>query len=307
MKKVLVIGSANVDFVIGVKDMPVVGETILCKSFERTLGGKGANQAYACGRLGADTVFLNVVGKDDFGNALIQNLKMANVSTEAVRQNEGTSTGMAVICVNSTGNNSIIVIPGANNCCDTDYLDQNRRCFEECDIVLLQMEIPLESVCYAVRLAKSLGKTVILNPAPVPDHIPEDIYQGLDFITPNESEFKRLTGCPGETIEDIVGCSHVLLDLGVKQIVVTLGERGAILINREGHKVYPPLEIQVIDTTAAGDTFNAAFVRKLADGATCDEALVFANYASALTVSKPGAQASIPSYLEVLDFINRGE
>ena len=197
LKKILVVGSANVDFVIGVRQAPELGETILCRSFRKTCGGKGANQAYACGRLGGDTAFLNAVGDDPLGGELVRNLQQANVDTRAIRTVDGVSTGMAVVCVDEKGNNSIIVIPGANNLCDVDYLRRNRARFEESDIVLLQMEIPFESVCYAVELASELHKTVILNPAPAPDSLPDEVYAGLDYLTPNESEFKRPACQPG--------------------------------------------------------------------------------------------------------------
>ena len=203
LKKILVVGSANVDFVIGVRQAPELGETILCRSFRKTCGGKGANQAYACGRLGGDTAFLNAVGDDPLGGELVRNLQQANVDTRAIRTVDGVSTGMAVVCVDEKGNNSIIVVPGANNLCDVDYLRRNRARFEESDIVLLQMEIPFESVCYAVELASELHKTVILNPAPAPDSLPDEVYAGLDYLTPNESEFKRLTGCPTDEVEEL--------------------------------------------------------------------------------------------------------
>ena len=204
LKKILVVGSANVDFVIGVRQAPELGETILCRSFRKTCGGKGANQAYACGRLGGDTAFLNAVGDDPLGGELVRNLQQANVDTRAIRTVDGVSTGMAVVCVDEKGNNSIIVIPGANNLCDVDYLRRNRARFEESDIVLLQMEIPFESVCYAVELASGLHKTVILNPAPAPDSLPDEVYAGLDYLTPNESEFKRLTGCPTDEVLSLI-------------------------------------------------------------------------------------------------------
>ena len=286
LKKILVVGSANVDFVIGVRQAPELGETILCRSFRKTCGGKGANQAYACGHLGGDTAFLNAVGDDPLGGELVRNLQQANVDTRAIRTVDGVSTGMAVVCVDEKGNNSIIVVPGANNLCDVDYLRRNRARFEESDIVLLQMEIPFESVCYAVELASGLHKTVILNPAPAPDSLPDEVYAGLDYLTPNESEFKRLTGW---------------------NIIITLGSRGALHVNREGHTLYRPPEVQAVDTTAAGDTFNAALARELADGRSTGEAIVFANMASALAVSRVGAQDSIPSYEEVLDFKKRME
>lgn len=216
LKKILVVGSANVDFVIGVRQAPELGETILCRSFRKTCGGKGANQAYACGRLGGDTAFLNAVGDDPLGGELVRNLQQANVDTRAIRTVDGVSTGMAVVCVDEKGNNSIIVIPGANNLCDVDYLRRNRARFEESDIVLLQMEIPFESVCYAVELASGLHKTVILNPAPAPDSLPDEVYAGLDYLTPNESEFKRLTGCPTDEVEELAVHCKPLLEKGTR-------------------------------------------------------------------------------------------
>lgn len=307
MKKILVVGSANVDFVVSVKRTPQVGETILCNGFEKVPGGKGANQAYACGRLGAATTFLNVVGDDDLGQALVDNMKRADVRTDAIGRTNQENTGIAIVCVNEEGNNSIIVIPGANSCCDETYLSQNKELFEECDIVLIQMEIPCQSVYYAVDLAHQLGKTVILNPAPAPEFIPDEIYGKLDYLTPNESEFKALTGCPDDSVESIAAYGTRLLEKGVKNIVVTLGERGALLINSQGHTLYQSPTVQAKDTTAAGDTFNAALARKLADGCGCHEAIVFANHASALSVSRKGAQTSIPSYEEVVDFMNHME
>ena len=279
----------------------------LCRSFRKDLRRKGANQAYACGRYGGDTAFLNAVGDDPLGGELVRNLQQANVDTRAIRTVDGVSTGMAVVCVDEKGNNSIIVIPGANNLCDVDYLRRNRARFEESDIVLLQMEIPFESVCYAVELASGLHKTVILNPAPAPDSLPDEVYAGLDYLTPNESEFKRLTGCPTDEVEELAVHCKPLLEKGTRNIIITLGSRGALHVNREGHTLYRPPEVQAVDTTAAGDTFNAALARELADGRSTGEAIVFANMASALAVSRVGAQDSIPSYEEVLDFKKRME
>lgn len=290
------------DFVIGVKKTPEQGETVLCRSFQRSFGGKGANQAYACGRLGGKTAFLNAVGDDPLGHELVQNLQKVNVDTSAVHMERGASTGIAMVCVDGDGDNSIIVIPGANNACDVDYLKRNRRCFEESDLVLLQMEIPFESVCYAIEEAHELHKTVILNPAPAPDSLPDTIYARLDYLTPNESEFRHLTGCPAEDETTLATYCGPLLEKGTRNIIITLGGRGALLVNREGCKLFPPPKVQVVDTTAAGDTFNAALARKLAEGCSTEEAIIFANVASALAVSKAGAQASIPSYEEVMAF-----
>ena len=307
LKKILVVGSANVDFVIGVRQAPELGETILCRSFRKTCGGKAVFDA-----LGAKTYVINA---EPDGTNINNNAGSTHIEgLQKLAVEKGLDVGFAYdgdadrcLCVDEKGNNSIIVIPGANNLCDVDYLRRNRARFEESDIVLLQMEIPFESVCYAVELASGLHKTVILNPAPAPDSLPDEVYAGLDYLTPNESEFKRLTGCPTDEVEELAVHCKPLLEKGTRNIIITLGSRGALHVNREGHTLYRPPEVQAVDTTAAGDTFNAALARELADGRSTEEAIVFANMASALAVSRVGAQDSIPSYEEVLDFKKRME
>ena len=304
MKKILVIGSSNLDFVIRVGEMPAVGETLLGQSLERIPGGKGANQACACGRLGGDTTFLSAVGTDGLGDVVLENLIAAGVDCSRVARCPG-NTGIAVIYVNDAGNNSIVVVPGANSACDRGYLAETWDLVEQANIVIAQLEIPHDAVWDVLRRAHDLGKVTILNPAPAPDSLPEDLYPCLDYITPNETELQKLTGLPVGTAEEAKAAAAVLLARGVEQVVVTLGEKGALLKSRTREQLFPALPVEAVDTTAAGDTFNGAMAVRLAEGAVIEEAIRFANAASALAVSRKGAQTSIPDRGEVEDLLAR--
>lgn len=304
MKKILVIGSSNIDFVIRVADMPLVGETLLGQSMERIPGGKGANQAYACGRLGGHTAFLSAVGTDGLGDAVIENLKSAGVDCSQVAYCDDRSTGLAVIYVNDAGNNSIVVVPGANGACTKEYLSSAQKRMEESDIVVAQLEVPHDGVYDAMRRAYALGKVTILNPAPAPDTLPADLYPCLHYITPNETELQKLTGFPVGSLEETRIAAAELLGRGVKNVIVTLGEKGALLKNRETEELFPAPKVSAVDTTAAGDTFNGAVAVKLAEGKDIREAICFANAAASLAVSKKGAQTSVPSREEVEAFLS---
>lgn len=302
MKKILVVGSSNIDFVVEVVNMPAVGETVMGCNFKKSLGGKGANQAYGCGKLGADTTFLSVVGDDDFGELLIDSISKVGVDTSSISSFKGIPTGMAVIYIDREGNNSIVVIAGANNFCTQEYIEKQDKAFQQCDIALIQMEIPHNSVYYSIQKLKRLGKFIILNPAPAPDNIPDEIYDCLDIITPNETELEKLSGCDSGTIEGVKNGCDILLNKGIKNVLVTLGSKGAMLVNKNESALFTPPDIKVLDTTAAGDTFNAAFAVMLAEGKSYHEAIDFANIAAAISVSRKGAQASIPSRQEVIHF-----
>lgn len=305
MKNILVVGSSNIDLVIRVSNIPSVGETVLSHYTNRLPGGKGANQAFACGRLGGDITFLSLLGNDMYADIILDSLASANVDISRVERDQNSQTGMALICVNDKGDNSIIVIPGANTTCNIDYLKKQDTAFKDCSIIALQMEIPLESVYYSIRRGKELGKTIVLDPAPAPtsDKIPKDIYPLLDFITPNETELHKLTGFPVDSKENLLKASNRLLNMGVPNILVTLGAKGAMLLNKDGYIHLKPPQVSVVDTTAAGDTFNAAFIIKIAEGKDYKESIRFANMASSLAVSKLGAQSSIPSLKEVEKFV----
>lgn len=297
MKKgILVIGSLNMDLSIDLAKMPVTGETILGRGIAYKAGGKGANQACAAGKLGGRVRMLGCVGQDEFGQKLVKSLSESGVETDYIKESRDLPTGTAVIYVDDNGDNSIVVIPGANMACDIEYLKEQDEQFHWCDYVVLQMEIPYEAVWYSVKRAKELGKMVILNPAPAPDEIPEEILSLVDYLTPNETEIIALNG---KSKDDIREGAEKLLGRGVSNVIATLGDRGALLVNRYGETFYPARKVVSVDTTAAGDCFNGAMVAALAEGQSEAEAILFANIASSIAVTRKGAQESLPIREEV--------
>jgi len=301
LKKIAVVGSLNMDIVVKVDHMPKVGETIMGHGLAYIPGGKGANQACAAGRLGGNAVMLGKVGGDQFGDALVANLAAAGVETGRIQRSRQ-PTGTALITVNNQGNNSIVVAPGANSDCDIAYADACRDVWEAADVVMLQMEIPHEAVYHLVREAKKAGKTVILNPAPAVRQFPDALYSDIDYITPNETELEILTGMEVGTPEEIAAAADSLLRKGAGRVLVTCGPMGALLAGRQGWKLYGVADVKVVDTTAAGDTFNAAFAVALTEGRSEAEAVAFANKAATLAVIREGAQISIPSRDDVERF-----
>lgn len=302
--QILIIGSLNMDMVVGMKHMPVKGETILGDSLEYIPGGKGGNQAFAAGMLGGKAAMLGCVGKDELGVRLISNLAQSGTSVAGVSQIEDAPTGMAVIYVDGEGDNSIVVLAGANGKCDVEYLKANDQLIQESAYVIFQMEIPHDAVAYGIHRAKSLGKTVILNPAPAPDSLSDEILNAVDYLTPNETELLKLTGRTTMSMENIRAGAEELLKKGVKNVLVTLGEKGVYLVNEQGAGLYPTRKVTAVDTTAAGDCFNGAFTVGLAEGMSHEEAIRFANTASSIAVTRKGAQSSIPTRAEVDEILN---
>lgn len=293
---VLVIGSLNMDIVISMRQMPLVGETILGNDLSYIPGGKGANQAYAIGNLGGHVTMLGCVGADDFGNTLLESLSKAGVDITHMRRVSHTTTGTACIYVDEKGHNSIVVVTGANQYCDVEYLKTKRHLFEQADYILLQMEIPYETVEYAVDLAAEVGAKVILNPAPAPDRLPASLLKKLDYVTPNETELSKLGGQRDTSLDSLHAAAQEMLHAGVKNLIVTLGPQGCRHYTPEGYSEVPAFAVEnPADTTAAGDCFNGAFVLGLSEGMSVQDALVFANGASSLSVTKKGAQQSIPT------------
>ena len=300
MGKILVIGSLNIDMVMKVDHMPTVGETILCDGMKLVAGGKGANQACAAGRLGTDVTMLGAIGNDSHGEMQRDSLQRSGVDVSGLITKERVSTGTAFITVNKEGNNSIVVVQGANEQFTPEDIEAHRDLLEECEIVILQLEIPMDTVLYAVKLARTLGKTVILDPAPVPEHFPEELYQYVDIIKPNESELSRLTGI-ADAQNHLEEAVQIVKDHGVKNVLVTLGGDGVYLDTENESPVHiPAKKVEVVDTTAAGDSFTAALAAMLLEGKTLKEAAEFANQVSAIVVTREGAQDSIPTLQEVL-------
>lgn len=302
MGKILVVGSLNVDMVMNVDHMPAEGETILCDGMTLVPGGKGANQACAAGRLGTDVAMLGAIGDDDYGALQLKSLSEAGVEVGGLLKKEGQNTGTAFITVNKSGNNSIVVVPGANSAFRPEDIEANRVLIEQCEIMILQLEIPLDTVCYAAKLAKSLGKTVILDPAPVPEHFPEELYEYVDIVKPNETELGMLTGI-AEAQKHLTEAAQALKARGVKNVLVTLGGDGVYINPESGEEIrIPACKVKAVDTTAAGDSFTAALAAMLLNGESLEAAAEFANRVSAIVVTRKGAQYSIPTIDEVVNY-----
>ena len=300
MKKLLVIGSMNMDFVADLPHPLAVGETILAKNLRLVPGGKGANQAYAMGKLGGEVSMLGAVGADLHGERLCESLGSVGVDISAIRKAGDSPTGMAVISVLPNGDNSILVLQGANAQVTPDYVKEQHHLLEECDILVLQLEVPLETVIYAAKEAYRLGKQVILDPAPAVEGLPEELLRCLYLIKPNETELSILMGHPYDP-QSLQQDALSLQRKGVKNVLVTLGGAGSYLFREDGTEVRLEADstVQVVDTTAAGDSYVAALAVAISQGQDLAEAAEFASRVSDIVVSRPGAQTSIPSKEEV--------
>lgn len=284
--------------------MPLKGQTITSKHFSLVPGGKGANKAYALGKLGANVSMFGCVGKDEYGIALLNNLNSVNVVTDNVIKLDNVNTGCAFINVDSTGENSIVVVAGANEKITRDDINNNISLIDKADIIVLQLEIPLDVVSYVAKLAKERGKLIILDPAPAVDNINEELLSCVDIIKPNETEIEVLTGMKINSKNDIINAAKVLNEKGVKNVIVTLGEEGSLLVTKDNVKSFSTYNVEAVDTTAAGDSFIAALAKSLLEGKSLDDAIRYGHLVSAIVVTRKGAQTSIPSLLEINEFLN---
>ena len=304
MKSVVVVGSVNVDIFLKVPRMPQVGETILGRRFYWHIGGKGANQAVGVARLGVPLYFVGKVGNDPFQQRIVDQLKREGVNTEFVVQDEGNPSGMAVILVDEEGRNCITVIGGANRNLSKKDVERARKVILKADILLLQLEIPLETVEYTLRLARESGVCTVLNPAPA-NILNPGILSNTEILVPNRDEAEKLTGVKIASHQKAKEAGALLLGKGVKAVVLTLGEEGAFLVTREKIRHFYEVPVKPLDTTGAGDSFIAALVTVLIQGKDLEEAVRYANYAASLSVTKLGAQASLPHKEELENFIAR--
>lgn len=293
MKNILVIGSLNADLVMYTKRIPKIGETIKGEKFEINCGGKGANQAIAAAKLGGNVKMLGCVGNDANGEMLIKHCNSYHVDTSAIKTCDNT-TGVAVITI-VDGDNCIMLDSGANFDVTPQLIDENIELIKWADYCLFQFEIPIDSVLHGAKLAKSLGKTVIINPAPMCE-FPKELLHYTDIFTPNETECEALLNKKIDSFEDAI---KEINKMGVKNVIVTLGSDGCIYNNGNEIKKRDIIKTTVVDTTAAGDTFVSAVINSLAKGNDMDEAVYFATVASSITVSREGASKSIPTYEEV--------
>ncbi len=297
---IVVVGSINMDLVVRTDEIPNIGETVLGNELLQIPGGKGANQGVSMAKLGNEVIFLGKVGNDEFGDKLLNSMKNAGVNIEHIER-EYTSTGVAVINVDKKGNNNIVVIPGANQKVDGDYLNRHISVLEKGDVVVFQLEIPIETVKEGLKIAKSLGKITVLNPAPAYD-LDEQIIENVDILIPNEHELGRIAKRNIDTKKSLVDAANVLLEKGVKEIIVTLGSKGVCYVNKDGYKIFDAYKVEAVDTTAAGDSFIGGFVSSYIKDKNIDKAIDMGQKAAALTIQKIGAQSSLPTIDEVENF-----
>lgn len=297
--KIIVAGSSNTDMVVKVPHIPAPGETILGSDFMIIAGGKGANQAVAAARAGADVTFIACVGDDSMGARSVEGYKTDGINTSCIKVQAGTHSGIALINVAAGGENSIAVAPGANSCLFPDDIAGFEKAFEGATMVLAQLEIPLETVEAVAEMALSKGIPFILNPAPGVA-LPAGLLEKVTIITPNETEAAILTSRTGFTDDDIPAMADELKVKGVKTVIITLGSKGVYVKSDEFEGIMPGHRVQAVDTTAAGDVFNGALASALAGGKPLKEAIGFAQKAAAISVTRMGAQPSAP-YLNEID------
>ncbi|MCD2346968.1 ribokinase [Clostridium guangxiense] len=302
MNKLCFFGSMNMDMVVAVDSMPRVGETILCNNVKKIPGGKGANQAIAAKRSGAEVYMIAKVGKDENGNALLKGLEADNISTKYVLKDYNESTGMAIITVNKDGNNSIIVVPGSNMNISKSEILEAQEAIRDSDILVTQLETPMDAAAEAFKMAKKYNKMTVLNPSPAKT-LSDELIENTDIIVPNETEAYKLTGIEVKDVSSAKEASKFFLDKGVKAVITTLGENGAIIVTKENAELIPAYKVKAIDTTAAGDSFLGAVVSKIDSEKisfeNLKEAVKFGSKVSSIAVQKKGAQPSIPYLKEV--------
>jgi len=293
------------DFYVRLPKLPQPGETVLGFGFTMLPGGKGANQAVGVAKLGAETYMVSRVGDDIFGERLIKNLENYGVNTRYIKIDKTTHTGIAFILLDeNTGENMIAVAPGTDMKVSKKDVDEAINAIKKSKVVLMQLEIPLETVVYAAKKAYENGVKVILNPAPA-QKLPEEIYKYIYILTPNRIEASLLSGVQIKTIDDAVNAGKILVNKGVKYVIITLGAEGSLIVSEDIVKHIPAFKTKVVDTVGAGDAFNAALAVSLAEGYDIKEACIRANAAAAIKISKLGAQTGLPTREELEDFIKQ--
>jgi len=301
--KIVVVGSCNADLVVRTPRLPVRGETVLGHDFTIVPGGKGANQAVAAARLGANVALVSRVGEDDFGHALLQALREAGVDTRCVFRTPDTPSGVALIMIDDEGENLIAVAPGANGKLAPEDIDRARDQLISADVLVVQLEIPMDTVIHAVTVAKMNRKPVILNPAPARP-IEPSLLRSVTALTPNEREASLLTSITVCDRRSARRAARQLLKTGTGSVVLTMGSKGALTATRETTRFIRPHPVRVVDSTAAGDAFTGALAYAVARKDDINDAATFANAVAALSVTRTGAQPSMPTMSEVEAFLS---
>jgi ribokinase len=300
--KIVVVGSMNTDITISMEKFPGRGETVLGGDYHKSQGGKGANQAVAAAKAGADVVFIAKAGDDEFGKEAINGYRSCGVNTEHILTGKNEKTGLALIWVDSKGENSIAVASGANKKLTPEDISSCEDVIKNAGIVVVQLEIPLETVIRAVDIAHENNVPVILNPAPAIE-LPESLLKKINIITPNLPELQKITGMKAGEDKEVETACRILKEKGVQDVIVTLGKKGSCILTGKEFKYIGAFEVKAVDTTAAGDVFNGALAAALVNNKPIKEAMVFASAAAAISVTKMGAQVSAPSGEEINTFL----
>lgn len=300
--KVVIVGSLNMDLVTRAPRLPRAGETLAGQSFVTVPGGKGANQAVAAARLGASVAMIGCVGDDAYGEQLREALIDEGIDCQAVTRVDGESTGVALIVVDDSSQNAIVIVAGGNGHVTPSVVDSFDALLDQAQVIVCQLEVPMETVGHVLKRGRELGKTVILNPAPASGPLPAEWCAWIDYLIPNESEAAALTGLAVDSIATADPAASALLAAGVSKVIVTLGEQGALFATSARSEHFPAPKVKPVDTTAAGDTFVGGFAAALAEGKSESEAIRFGQIAAALSVTRSGAQPSIPAASEVLAY-----
>ena len=299
-KKIVVLGSTNTDMVVKSARIPAPGETILGGNFFMNAGGKGANQAVAAARLGGNVTFIAKTGNDLFGRQALELFKNEGINCNCLFVDETTPSGVALITIDAKGENCIVVASGANNNLTADEVLSAGAEFETADVVLMQLETPIDTVVRTAEASFLLGKKVILNPAPA-CALPAELFKYLYLITPNETEVEILTGVVVTDTTSATKAAMELQKMGVQHVIITMGSQGAFLYSDGKGQLIPSQKVEAIDTTAAGDTFNGALAVAIAEGKSLTEAVAFGNKAAAISVTRLGAQSSVPYLHELIN------
>lgn len=300
---ILVVGSANMDMVVMTKRFPQPGETVFGTHFGMFPGGKGANQAVCSARLGGEVYFIGKMGRDVFRERLASNMEHDGVRLRHSLLDPTEATGIALITVDTRGQNEIVVVSGSNMRLAPSDIDKRRSVFSKARILLVQLEIPMKTVARAVEIAKASGLFVILNPAPA-CRLPKSLLRMIDCLTPNETEIEILTGVAVHGVGSAKIAARKLLNAGVGNVIVTMGARGSVLVDSNSTRFFQAHRVKAVDTTAAGDAFNGALAFSLASGRGLSEAVPFANAVAAYSVTKVGAQSSMPTMRELRKFLD---
>lgn len=304
-RPVVVFGSINLDLVAQVPRLPRPGETLMGSAFSTVPGGKGANQAVAVAKLGGASHMIGRVGDDGFGQVLLASLNTAGVNTDGVILDRTASSGVALIAVDDQSENQIIVIPGANGNVNQSDLDRLTLALTDSSILLLQLEIPLEIAQAAAGIAKAIGATVILDPAPAPADFPEALYREVDVLTPNTTEAEQLVGFAIRDLADAERAASMLQRKGTKTVILKLGAQGAYCATEQDGYSVPAFAVNAIDTVAAGDAFNAGLAVALAEGQTLQSALRWGAASGALSTTRAGAQSSLVDRVTLDTFLHK--